>query len=724
VKSKPPQATLGSAWSLDGASIAQWLAFGLLCLNILLNQPFTPIFPVLVASWAVLFFLPARLRLQMCQGMRTYVTPGRVVALFTVLVVYVFFIKFRFSLWNMVLFNDDYTTGYAASARYLETLKQGGLFGWDSKLLGGFCTAAEAPMNKSMFLLPFALVMGAARGYHVLILTGYLAFPFLCYWYARTAFGGKWVAPLTFAFSSVFLISFFRNFLAFGMVDALLGLDFFILNLVLYEKVKRGSRWASFFLCLTISLTMYAHVGFLFVSVLFIAVELALDFSKPLLVRTALVFVFALLMSLHNTFYFVYYYGYFSASPGSYGPADHTVAAVLRSTAQYYGDMLNPLTSLTIKFRLESLAVALLPVLVYLAVKGERPVRKLAVFAVGAVVIQGACNLPVAGLLASRIDYTLALILSVLLALVSASQLKSGRLHGLVLVPLLLTPTINTHTYFPFTHIPSIAEAASGVLEAVSRLDGNMILVESSSHLNAFTSEKDRSERPVLEGHWESLLAMESGRRLLCSSEEGYGYSGDRKAMLNSGAFRGRPIQEANVADIMEGLRKWGVRYLVVWTKRSMAYLAADTVHFRLVLSGSPVQIFEFLQSDPRSVAVGRGEGALEDQDYFAKTVTFAGVQQGDTAVIRQNYFPSWEARYRGQRIPILCRDGQMAVVMPASGNLVVDLRFPKYHRFTVIAVTAAVAALMVFVVFPGMRRGRAPAGAVRNRTSPQERSS
>jgi uncharacterized membrane protein YfhO len=81
----------------------------------------------------------------------------------------------------------------------------------------------------------------------------------------------------------------------------------------------------------------------------------------------------------------------------------------------------------------------------------------------------------------------------------------------------------------------------------------------------------------------------------------------------------------------------------------------------------------------------------VTDLDGYAKKVVLSGVEEGSRVTIRSNYFPAWKASYKGKDIPISSANGQLAFTAPASGNLTVDLKFPKYTALTIIAILALV---------------------------------
>jgi hypothetical protein len=687
--------------------IASGLVFALLCLNCFLNLPGTQFLYFLIGAWVVLAILARPLRERIMDRFGQWFTPGRTIALFILLLIYLFQVRFPFRDWSRILFEDDYISGYVASVKGMAALKEGGLFGWDPKIFCGYPQVVEAPMNKAMFLWPFAALLGPAAGRSAFILFFFLLFPFLGMLYARVLFRDRTQEALTFAFSSLFLISFFRNFLTFGMVDALMGLDFFTLNLILYEKVKEEKAWAAFALSVSLTCTMYAHIGLFFISLFFIAVELATGFSKRLLYLTFVVFFLSFFMTLHNTFYFLYYRAYFPLSALYYNPASDTLGRILADDLKYYVQLLDFSKAFTIRYNLENLLMAFLPLLAFKTLKGEGRSRKIAVYLLLIPFIKG-CEFPGTMVITFRIVFVISLFLPVLLGAFLRQEFRERRLHNLALLPLFFLPTLGTHTWYRMHYIDSLEKEYPAVERAVKAMDGHQILLELVSHGNAMTDKENlRTEFPRAEEgviNWENLFSLElPDKKFLSSTAEIYHFYRFRDYII-SGAFRGRPIGDCPIGEFNAFLQKWGAKYLVVWSERSVDYFSRASGDYELMLQSGRWHIFKFLKSDIRGVVLRNGEGQYEDIGYFGKTLMLSNAIKGDTAVLRENYFPSWRAFWKGGEVPVINAGDQMAVVAPENGNVEIDLRFPKYHIFTILAIISILCSF-AFFIWPGLSR-------------------
>ena len=128
-----------------------------------------------------------------------------------------------------------------------EMLKQGGIFGWDQRLMGGYYTVADVSHNEIFFMLPF-LPFGPRVAFHLMLLLFYLLFPLLLYWYARLEFAsagerGERAAVLALWIGLFVAFGYFDNLLYWGMVNSFIGLNFMLLDLVLFAYLRQGKQY-------------------------------------------------------------------------------------------------------------------------------------------------------------------------------------------------------------------------------------------------------------------------------------------------------------------------------------------------------------------------------------------------------------------------------------------------------------------------------------------------
>lgn len=611
-------------------------------------------------------------------------------------VIAAFLKNFPAAQWHSVIFVDDYAPGYAASIKGLGALFQGGLFGWDSRVLGGYFMASEVPMNRALFLLPFAALCGPQAGYHMMVFFFYCAFPVLSFAYARSIGCGRGASTGAFFFAGVFLIGFLRGILHYGMIDVLMGLDFFILNLVLFERLKAGRNMAAFYLSISIAASMYAHITFFLCSIIVFAVELIRVRSKSLAIKTFIVLVFSFFMTLWQVFYFIYYHRYFITNPELFDPSSLTLAGQIVSTVKSIAQEFNPVHPYWWNAEPQALAMSLACVLAYCAITFGQPFRRLVGF-IGIFVFLCCLQFQASAIVTSRAMYCVQFFLIIILGKFTAQQFNERRFHNIIIALFLMTPIFSPSTYRSADHIKSIREQWPDFYNTVSGFDGNMVLLENIAHWDLTPDTLATPRYKPVDAHWESLVSYEAGQRLFCTTMEGYHYSIYRGNAINSGTFRGKRIDRYDPAEIAKVILKWGIRYLVVWSDDSKKFLTEAPSLFRSVKSVNGWYVFQFLKADPRTVVMQRGRGVCEDFDYFAKRLYLSDAVRGDTVTIRQNYFPSWKAWQGGKQVPVFNRDGQLAILAPVCGKSAIDLTFPKYPLFSAAAVLSMAASLAWF---------------------------
>lgn len=687
-------AAAGNADLVSAISILL-LSFPLMC------SPHAPWMAVSLAGlWMVLFIFRNRIGgvIKKCSGhpCTRFISPACACLLVFCFLVGVFLLKFHPHQWGSVIFADDYTPGYAASLKGLEALREGGLFGWDSRVLGGYYMVSEVPMNRALFLLPFAAAFGPQAGYHMMIMMFFCAFPLLSFAYAHSIRLGRNASCGAFFFAAIFLIGFLNDILDWGMIDALMGLDFFILNLILFERKKSGGRMAGFYLSVSLAASMYAHITFFLCSMVVFTIELLSARSKPLFRQMAAVCIFSFFMTLWYSFYFVYYHRFFISNPDVFDPSALSLADQFSDTLKCFARELNPFKAYLWTSKPESLAITLGCVLVYsiFSIGGRLKtiVCYLAVF-----LVLCCMQFQVAAIVTSRALYCVQFFLAILLGQFVVKQIEERRIHNLAIVLFFLTPEFSSYTYHSMGHIKSIRQKWPEFYSTMSSLDGNMVLLENIAHYSLVPDDPIKSQPKPVNVHWESLVSYETNKRLFCTTMEGYHYSIYRGNALNSGVFRGKHINRYSPDEIASVLSKWGIQYLVLWSENSRKYFSSAPTLFRPVRSVDGWFVFEFLNADPRGVVIANGGGTYCDAGYFSKHLYLKNVVKGDTAIIRQNYFPSWKAWYCNKKLPVINSAGQLAVIAPATGSYTIELTFPKYPIFSWVALFAVAASALWF---------------------------
>ena len=244
---------------------------------------------------------------------------------------------------------------------------------------------------------------------------------------------------------------------------------------------------------------------------------------------------------------------------------------------------------------------------------------------------------------------------------------------------------------------PDRAAFDSAVVEKIKTLPGNYILYEDSASLTPY-ADAVRTFEGIPEKydvHSESFVRLETGKRFF--SHPGYNphpYYDLRWSYIATGTYLGRDLDEYEPAFFKELFRKWGVEYLVLWTRQANAFFGSDP-SFEKVLKGEQYTIYRFKDADPREVVVPDGIGHVSYPDPFTAVVTIHEAAPGALVTLRANYFPEMTASCAGAPVPLEDNDGQFAFAAP-SADCAVTLSFPRRRWLFIFPALAFAAGLVL----------------------------
>ncbi|MBC7224081.1 MAG: hypothetical protein H5T59_07385 [Anaerolineae bacterium] len=615
--------------------------------------------------------------------------------------------KFPLSQWGQLVFFDDYPTLYYASVRGLATLAQGGVFGWDTRLLGGYYAVSDVNHNLALFLLPFA-PFGMRVGYHLLIAASILAFPVLLALWVRKVLRDAGTTALGFWLGGFFALTVLDNLLHWGMLNSFLGLDLLVTALLLWERVRERRPWAVFPLALALGLAVYAHVAFFLYALAFLGLEFLRQPARTLARDLALAVGGALVLSLPMTAHYLLYPGYFIENNEAWAPQVMTATeALARSLGNLasYGN-LNAYLALPVKY--QALFLMSVPAAAWVAWRRPGPARGVAGYAALAA-FAAALEVPGLTLALERLKF----VLPVFLAVVWAAWAWDGRagrprLAALSLVAAMVWVAWPPRATWPLAHVRALRDFHPALMDQVARLPaGEWVVWEAQSSYDLIDDPSEASPHGPQNNHLEAFLPLETDKRYLTHIQEGYHHSIYRGNVLNAGAFRGRAIREVPLEEMQALLDRWGVGHLVVWSEPSRRYFGARPDLFAPVWSDGQWTVFAYAGADPRQVLVPHGQGRLESEGAFGFRVVLEGVRAGDPVVVRQNAFPAWRAFWGGREVALYADDGRLAFHAPADGTYAVTFRYPRYARASAAALAVLAAGLGSGVAHLWKRRER-----------------
>lgn len=613
---------------------------------------------------------------------------------------------------NSYIWHDDASMLYAYTAQGLDMLSQGGAFGWNSSLMGGYPAFLDKQYNLALCAAPFAALFGPLKGFNLLVFFSIMIFPFLSYRCIRTWLPGERTAAVWgIYFSCAMINSFFWCFINNCSFNSMLGLDFYVLNLLLVRRFLDERPYASFCLALSVALTCYAHLSYFVLSIItMIIIAMIAPGRMRNTGRMAVVLAVAFICTLPYSWQMIRYRHYFVEDMRHYAPPvrHFSLPGILTFSIRSFRDNLMPDLWGGLSF---------IPVFLVMCLRrrGRGPQVLLYAYCVLALVI--AVGMAVTDQAFMRMSYGLSIFWILLISYAGSETWGVGRVFqrllwgGLLFVLItfvwIASPAFNSWTTPRLKDLKSYNRT---FFEKMTGLSGNLILFEGQGGLNHATESNlgRRSEKWSDDVHMAGVVALETGKNLFSTNIDGFHPSVFRANAITCGTYKGRFLSEYPPGVITALLKKWGIRYLVVWSSEARAYFVSQKEAYRCIWSidteelkragFEPVrwEIYEFLDADPRSVVGAHGGGEVKTVDYFSKILRVHGAVKGEKMVLRMNYFPSWRAFWKGGEVQLVNEEGQMGIWCPESGDITIYLQFPKYRLITMLIVVTLVATLLI----------------------------
>jgi len=606
---------------------------------------------------------------------------------------------------NSFVFRDDLPAVYWVTEQGIKMLKQGGIFGWDSTFFGGYYNLADISPNLAFFVFPFSLVFGLKTGFNLFYFFIFISFSPLFYIYSRALINDARINAGCLWMSFFVLCTFFLNTLIWGNLEVFLGLELLVVNLIVCESFLKKARLSGFLLVTLLTLTLYAHPAFFLYSLLIVFVRILADRGAGDLIRYAYVLVFVLLATLPFSYPLIKYNRYFTVDAYAYSSLSERFAplnmlrlfkiGLLPGFKQIFFDWArSPVLSLCKSY--VTIFSVVSPVFLYVCLYQKNNFRKsLFSLAAGGLIVLAFKGLQ--SLIINRIDFVFAAM--IILALGHFLALYHGKI-----IMLLVLSFITVYCFlFPPDYILSKIGTISGVEEynsalvsEIKALEGNLVLFEQGGNWNYIQASRknEASERPVLDIHFEPLMARETSKRFFSGIAEGYHIHMDRYNTLISGTYKGKKVSDRDISVFNDLFQKWGIEYLALWTNESKRYFSKHKDLYEEIWSDKEWVIYRYKYARPEPVSVKRGYGSVEHQDFYRKTLRLSDMLEGEEVLLKSNYFPAWKAYFNGKRVDLREKDRQVLFNAPANGSYSIKMVFPKYAPLSIVSIASLFLAL------------------------------
>lgn len=584
--------------------------------------------------------------------------------------------------WRQIPFLDDWPGLLQLTLYGIELLGHGAVVGWQWAFLGGYHTSSDLSQSLALPALLPIVAFGPALGFHVFLGLITALVPLAVYADLRLD-GDVDLARAGAGLASITTAGYFGTVMRTGMANSTAGAAFVALALLGSHAAQRGRRWGGPLMVASLTLTLYSHAAFYLYAAVLLGVEVLLtrNWRHARLGMFAGVTAFVAALPVH--WELLRYPDWFISNNLAFDPANRFDWAGFASQLYYAAEILlrpgrwfNDYVGLT---HVWLVAIA------WVAWRDRSRARFYA-WATLALVLLLRFNAPQLGLISSRQMH----LLPVVVAPALAGFLLNGLVGGWPLRASLVA-VIALYVAVPMTavpHLPGVRAFDAALVDRLSSRDGHLVLLENNPHWDMIGSPGRSTEEPRFGVHYEALLPDATGRLFYGQPQDGFHRSRFRGHSLAGGGWRGRAIDEVPHDEFVAELRRWGVRWLFVWTELSRDYFARDPRFAVRWTSGAWTE-YELLEADTRAVVTESGRGSLDSISPVGGRVILNGVRHGEPVVVRTHYFPAWSATAGGRDVPLYDADGQLAFRAPADGDVIVTLRYDRRTWLGVLALVA-----------------------------------
>jgi hypothetical protein len=617
----------------------------------------------------------------------------------------IFFVWFPPSSWTRIPFLDNWPARYQSAIEQIDRFNDGFVVGWQWYFLGGYHLSSDLTVSLGLLAWLPVSIFGGPIGFHLLHALLFAALPLLVWLDLRRE--DRQTAAIAAGLTAVISLNYSYMLLRSGDTNSL-GAAVLTLLVLTSASAMRRTWWGGPLLVVALAALLYTHAGFIVFVGILLAIDSCMARSVRHTVRVTVALIGAMLASLPLWWEAARYPAWFTLNNATL--RDTPVDWAAFATKVYYnlelmvrpGRWMNDYTGL---------AMVLLPILILAAWRASGRPRFYALAGLAMVATVRFYDPVQFGWGMLRAIHLYPLFLGVVLAWFIREQSGSARVGATLIATVALYIQVQAT---PIPHVAHITEFDRALVERLQTIPDGMVLLENSYHPDMDVSADRATEPTPFPAHFEALLTDATHHRFYAGLWDGWQWSPARRHLLANGALGGVDIARIDDATLTAELRKWGVGHLLVWSERSRNRLANSTA-FDLRWSTGRWHHFELRDADLRSVATPTGSGRLHALDPLGATIDLEDVTAGERVVIRTNYYPAWRLTGPHGPVPTLDVDGQLAFDAPASGDLTLQLSYPRYRWTMAVAVAGLVLTMTALVIIRSVptdwrippRRGR-----------------
>lgn len=625
-------------------------------------------------------------------------TPRRVgIGVVLALLVAYFCALFPPATWNHAVFTDDYGIVFYNTVKDLDAWAAGGLWGWDHDVEGGrslfLSLRTLAPL-----VAPF-LFFGREVAFHLMLLLVWIAFPLLAGGALAAVLRPRAREAVSAAFAwgvfagGLFLLSLSTNLFLCGMIYSVAVLDLLLLQLILLDRVQRGGRFAAIGLGLAVGLGVYVHLVQQCMGLVILAAVFGLRLLGERRPPPWKLWIGAPVTALGVALpYLAQLWIHRDALDANYLMGISPVIAHFAAVGPVETARLlisDAIWTFPGYFRV---LVVMLPLVGLVAIGGRARLGGHVLFAVILLVATFLVWIPSAGYAMLRLHFLIPVVLAPIAG--EALRVTAGRGRAALLVGLgLLIAFLPGMQPWPVALVsaPSLAELDGGLVRAVRTLPGHRVLFENSagqSPLRDLTAPYDVFRGSEVQRG--GPLALAAARPLFAHAGwDPYPYHGLRDAFIVNGAWQGTALGRVDEAAFLAALERYAVGGAAVWSPGARRFFAARPQRFEpageVPAQAQPISTPAYALFRVRGAPVGAvrvaggGSGELLSRGPFHYEARVTGVAAGASITVVARHLPGWTAvDADGIALPVVARDGLLAVSAPRGGELTVRFRYDR----------------------------------------------
>ena len=614
-----------------------------------------------------------------------------------------FFCWFPPSTWDQIPFLDNWVPRYQSTVDHVRLLRRGAVAGWNWSFLGGYQLSSDLTQNLGVLAFPFIVLFGPQPGFHLLHACLFAAVPLLVYLDLRSE--DRQTAALATALACLLTAGYCVSAVKSGDTNSLAGVCAAALSVVAMGRAVRGRRYGPPLLAVALSLAAWTHLGFFAYAVAYCALHCVYyrDARGALALGGAM--VCAAVATLPGMWENWTLPAYFSLNNVLLHPPEsfqwmsfarqvYYNIEILFRPGRWFNDYTTPIR-------------VFLPVAILLALQAR---GRVGFHAWAALATLGLMTLNYAefGFAFSRPFHMLPFFTAPVLAgfIVRHAGTRAVALTAVAALALFVNVV--------FTEVPHVNRLDDWNPALVSRVrdsTAGLVLFENSPHLDMIESPARTTPKTPFGAHFEPLLPASTGRRFYAGFWDGWQWTAFREHLLAAGAMWGRPLEDIEAGDVIQELRRWGVRDVLVWSPAAQQFFARSQ-SFDKLWEAAPWMHFAMKDPDTRSAVTSAGDARLRDLDPLGGLVELRGVHAGANVVVRTNYYPVWRAYDGSAEIALFSHEGQLAFSAPRGGSYDVRLEYPRRRLLTSVSLFALTLGVAAMALAPWFTRRSPSDGA------------